>query len=76
LAKHFIKLVIIAFLIAGPITFFGFRKMLQMLPEKIILEWSLLLGIGLGIIILAITTVVVQSWTAARTNPVITLRYE
>ena len=76
LSKHFIKLVLIAFIIAGPITFFGFRKMLQILPEKIVLEWSLLFGIGLGIIILAIGTVLVQSWNAARTNPVVTLRYE
>ncbi len=76
LSKHFIKLVLIAFIIAGPITFFGFRKMLQILPEKIVLEWSLLFGIGLGIVILAIGTVLVQSWNAARTNPVVTLRYE
>jgi len=76
LAKHFIKLVLIAFMIAGPITFFGFRKMLQMLPEKIVLEWPLLLGIGMSIIFLAIGTVLVQSWNAARSNPVVTLRYE
>jgi putative ABC transport system permease protein len=76
LARHFIKLVLIAFAIAGPITFFGFRKMLQILPEKIVLEWSLLFGIGMGIIVLGIGTVFVQSWSSARTNPVITLRYE
>ena len=76
LARYFIKLVLIAFIIAGPITFFGFRKMLQVLPERIVLEWSLLFGIGIGIVVLAIGTVLVQSWNAARTNPVITLRYE
>jgi putative ABC transport system permease protein len=76
LAKQFIKLVLIAFIIAGPITFFGFRKMLQILPERIVLEWSLLLVIGLGIIILAVGTVLLQSWSAARADPVTTLRYE
>jgi putative ABC transport system permease protein len=76
LARHFIRLVLIAFVIAGPITFFGFRKMLQILPEKIVLEWTLLVGIGMGIVILALGTVLAQSWNAARTNPVVTLRYE
>jgi len=76
LARQFIKLVLIAFIIAGPITFFGFRKLLQVLPEKITLEWSLLLVIGFGVIFLAVGTVVLQSWKAARANPVTTLQYE
>jgi putative ABC transport system permease protein len=76
LARQFIKLVLIAFIIAGPITFYGFRKMLSIFPEKIVLQWSLLLAIGLGILIIAIGTVFIQSWNAAKTDPVQTLRYE
>ena len=76
LVKQFIKLVLISFLIAGPITFFGFRRILQILPEKIVLHWTLLFVIGIGILLLAIGTVLFQAWIAAKSNPVVTLRYE
>ena len=39
LSKHFIKLVLIAFIIAGPITFFGFRKKLGSLELGMVARW-------------------------------------
>ena len=63
-------------MIAGPLTFYGFRWLLMKFPDKIELSWSLLFMVGFGLIALAMMTVIGQSWKAAKTNPVETLRYE
>jgi len=76
LTKQFIQLVIIAFILAGPITFWGLRFMFQMIPDHIDLGWHILGIVALFIIGLGIMTVWVQSFNSARTNPVDTLRYE
>lgn len=76
LAGQFVKLILISFIIAGPLTFYGFRWLLMKFPEKIVLSWSLLGGTGLAIICIALITVMGQSWQAAKSNPVDTLRYE
>lgn len=76
LAGQFIKLIVISFVIAGPLTFYGFRWLLLKFPDKIELSWSLLAGTGFAIICIALLTVIGQSWRAAKANPVDTLRYE
>jgi putative ABC transport system permease protein len=76
LASQFIKLIVISFIIAAPLTFYGFRWILMKFPEKIELSWFLLIGAGIGFILIALLTVIGQSWKAAKTNPVETLRYE
>lgn len=76
LAGQFVKLIVISFLIAAPLTFYGFRWILMKFPDKIVLNWSLLIGTGMGFILVALLTVIGQAWKAARTNPVDTLRYE
>ena len=76
LANQFIKLIFISFIIAGPLTFYGFRWILMKFPDKIVLSWSLLIGAGIAFILIALLTVIGQSWKAAKTNPVETLRYE
>jgi putative ABC transport system permease protein len=76
LTTQFIRLVIIAFIIAGPITFWGFRFLFQILPDQIDLGWHILGIVALLIVGLGIMTVWVQSFKSARTNPVDTLRYE
>jgi putative ABC transport system permease protein len=76
LVRQYLKLIVISFLIAGPLTFFGFRQLLMMLPNKVELSWLLLAMVGGGLMFLAIVTVVGQAWKAAKSNPVDTLRYE
>lgn len=76
LAWQFVKLIAISFLIAAPLTFYGFRWILMKFPDKIVLSWSLLIGAGAGFILIALLTVIGQSWKAAKSNPVDTLRYE
>lgn len=76
LTTQFIRLVIIAFIIAGPITFWGFRFLFQIIPDRIDLGWHILGIVALLIVGLGIMTVWVQSFKSAKTNPVDTLRYE
>ena len=76
LTTQFIRLVIIAFLIAGPITFWGFRFLFQLIPDQIDMGWPILLIVAIMIIGIGMITVLVQSLKSARTNPVETLRYE
>ena len=76
LAKQYIGLILISFFISGPITFYGFKWIFMKFPEKIELSWILLALVGAGLILLALATVFGQSWKAAKSNPVDTLRYE
>lgn len=76
LASQFVKLILISFIIAGPLTFYGCRWLLMKFPDKIVLSWSLLGGAGFTFILIALITVMGQSWQAAKSNPVDTLRYE
>jgi putative ABC transport system permease protein len=76
LSKQFIRLVLISFLIAGPITFWGFRTLLQMIPDKIPMSWLNLGLVAVAILALAFMTVGGQAWKASKTDPVETLRDE
>ena len=76
LVKQYLRLILISFLIAGPLTFFGFRQLLLMLPQNVEMSWMTLALIGMGLLLLAMITVVGQAWKAARANPVDTLRFE
>ena len=76
LAKQYVRLILISFLISGPLTFYGFMWIFQQFPEKIEMSWWILLAVAFGLILLALATVFGQSWKVARSNPVNTLRYE
>jgi putative ABC transport system permease protein len=76
LAKQYIKLILLSFFISGPITFYGFKWIFMKFPEQIELSWMILVMVAAGLILLALATVFGQSWRAAKSNPVDTLRYE
>lgn len=76
LARQFVKLVFISFLLSGPLTFFGFRWILLKFNAQLEMNWSLLVAVGAGIVILSTLTVLGQSWNAARSNPVSVLQTE
>lgn len=76
LSRDFLKWVLIANVLAWPITFWVMNNWLHNFPYRIQLNLStLILGslFALGIAILAVCT---QAFKAARTNPVDALRYE
>lgn len=73
---EFVKWVLIAFIIATPITWYAIQKWLQTFAYKTNLSWwifALSGAIALGV---ALLTVSWQSWRAATRNPVESLRYE
>jgi putative ABC transport system permease protein len=76
LNKDFVKWVSIAFLIAIPIAWFIMHKWLENFAYKTGLSWWIFLLSGLLALGIALLTVSLQSWRAARRNPVEALRYE
>jgi putative ABC transport system permease protein len=72
----FIKWIIIAFVIACPITWYAMNKWLENFAYKTDLSWWVFAVAGLLALIVALVTVSWQSWKAATRNPVESLRYE
>ncbi len=76
LSKDFLKLVLIAVLIASPIAWFAMNRWLQDFAYKIDIEWWVFAGAGLLAVSIALLTVSFQSVKAALMNPVKSLRSE
>ena len=76
LSKDFLKLVLIASVIASPIAWVVMRKWLNVFAYRIDLGWSVFaLTIGLAVLI-ALLTISFQAIRAALANPVKSLRTE
>ncbi|GAB3510362.1 ABC transporter permease [Spirosoma knui] len=76
LSKDFLKLVMIAFVIAAPIAYYAMKVFLQEYTYKIDIEWPVFAVAGLLAATVALFTVSVQSIKAALMNPVKSLRME
>jgi len=77
LSKDFLKLVIISFIIAIPIAWYGMSKWwLQAFAYRITLSWWMFALAGLLAILIALFTVSFQSIKAAIANPVKSLKSE
>ena len=76
LSKDFIKLVLIAFVIASPIAWYLMSKWLENYAYKIDISWWIFVLAGILVILLTSLTVGLQSIKAAITNPVKSLRTE
>ena len=76
LSRDFIKLVIIAIIIASPIAWWIMNKWLQNFAYRITLEWWIFLSAGVMAVLIAFTTISFQSIRAANANPVKSLRTE
>ncbi|GAB3316467.1 ABC transporter permease [Larkinella ripae] len=76
LSKDFLKLVLIAILIATPIAWYGMNQWLEDFAYKIDVPWWMFVLAGLAAILIAFATVSFQSIKAALTNPVKSLRAE
>jgi putative ABC transport system permease protein len=76
LTKDFLKLVVIAFLMATPIAWWTMNKWLQNYPYRIDLNiWMFLAAGGIAVLI-AMLTIAVKTIKAATSNPVDSLRTE
>ena len=76
LNRDFVKWVIIAFVIATPISYFIMNKWLENFAYKTELSWWIFALAGMLALGIALLTVSWQSWKAATRNPVEALRYE
>ncbi|MCE2431471.1 MAG: ABC transporter permease [Candidatus Latescibacteria bacterium] len=76
LSKDFLKLVIIANIIAWPIAYYAMNQWLQGFAYRIDLGIGTFILSGLIALLIAILTVSYQAIKAARANPVEALRYE
>ena len=76
LSRDFIRLVLVALVIACPIAWWAMDKWLQDYVYRVNLSWWIFAAAGLLVIVIALLTVSFQSIQAAIRNPVKTLRSE
>jgi len=76
LSKDFIRLVIIAFIIAAPVAWFIMHSWLQDFAYRINISWWIFLLAGLLAVFIALATISFQAIKAAMANPVKSLRTE
>lgn len=76
LSREFVKLVLVAILIATPAAWFFMQKWLDNYPYRIEINPLVFIGVGLAAVIVAVATVSFQSIKAALMNPVKSLKSE
>jgi putative ABC transport system permease protein len=74
--KDFIKRIALAFIIAAPVSWYAMHRWLQTFAYKTELYWWIFLLAGIISFGIVTITVTLQSWRAAKRNPVESLRYE
>jgi putative ABC transport system permease protein len=75
-SKEFVRLVLVANLVAWPLAYFGMRRWLEGFAYRISIKPDLFLAAGAMAMTVALFTVAFHSFRAARTNPVDSLKYE
>ena len=76
LSGDFVRLVIIAFVIAAPVSWMVMNKWLQNFAYRISISWWMIAVAGISAIVIALFTIGFQSIKAATANPVKNLRTE
>ena len=76
LAKDYLKLVGIAFLIAAPFSWYFLNNWLNNFAYRIELEWWMFVVAGIAAVVIAFATIGVQSIKAALRNPVKAIKAE
>ncbi len=75
-SKDFLKLVVIAFLIAAPLAWYYMHQWLQDFAYRITISWWIFVLAGASSIAIALLTLGYQAIKAATSNPVKSLRAE
>lgn len=76
LSKDFLLLVVVAFIIAVPIAWWGMQQWLQDFAYRTTISWWVFGASGLGMLLLALAVLSARTIKAAMTNPVKNLRIE
>ncbi|MEO6302733.1 MAG: ABC transporter permease [Bacteroidia bacterium] len=76
LAKDFLKLVIVAIVIATPLAWWLMNKWLQDFPYRTTITWVIFIVVGLAAVFISVATISFHTVKAAIANPVKSLRTE
>ncbi|HEY2721991.1 MAG TPA: FtsX-like permease family protein, partial [Chitinophagaceae bacterium] len=76
LSKDFLKLVIVAFVIATPVAWWAMNKWLQDFAYRTHINWWVFASTGVAMIIISLLTLSIQTIRSALMNPVKSLRTE
>ncbi|HKB43415.1 MAG TPA: FtsX-like permease family protein, partial [Chitinophagaceae bacterium] len=76
LSKDFLKLVVIALVIASPLAWYFMHKWLQDFAYRINIGWYVFIITGMMAVLIALITISFQAIKAAMANPVKSLRTE
>jgi len=74
--KEFLRLVIISFLIAGPISYFLLSEWLSGFALHIGIDWTVYLFTAIFSFVISVITISYHSIKVTRTDPVLALKYE
>ena len=73
---NFMRWIVIAFVIAVPIAYYAMTKWLESFAYKAPLSWWVFALTGVVVVALSVLSISLQSWRAARANPIDYLRAE
>jgi putative ABC transport system permease protein len=76
LSSGFLGMVLLSFVIAAPVAGWLMNRWLQGYAERIGVAWWMYALVGLAALTVALGTVSMQVWKAARANPIEALRAE
>jgi hypothetical protein len=76
LSKEFVKLVAMAFVLATPLAWWAFHRWLDNFVLRTEMSWWVFAVSGLGMVLVALITLSLQTIRAARANPINNLRTE
>jgi putative ABC transport system permease protein len=76
MSGDFVRLVVIAFVVATPVSWWAMHKWLQAFVYKVDLQWWMFALSGAAAILIALATVSFQAIKAALANPIKSLRSE
>ena len=76
MSSEFMKLILIAFVIAVPVAWYGMEQWLDGFAYKVSINAFVFIYAGITALLIALLTVSFESFRAASTNPVTSLRSE
>ena len=76
ISKEFVRLVLIAFLIASPVAYYAMTKWLQIFAYRINIGVMVFVVAGICSLLVALLSVGYQSIKAGMVNPIKSIRYE
>jgi putative ABC transport system permease protein len=76
LTQDFLRLVLIAFVIASPLAYYLVGQWLQAFPYRIQISWTIFFYSGLTAFLIALFTIIYQAIRASLRNPIEALRHE